>query len=136
MNDRTWQVILTILGGVIAGVIGLLTGFVLNKWQRAAEREAGIEDRKRKFLAFLIQMRGQTNWVYPAGQFSVFFKNVTPNFLHAASFIQKDFTAEKQAAFGSLVEGISNYEHGKSENQNQERILNAIDKLAAFVEGN
>ena len=134
MNDRTWQVILTILGGLIAGAIGFFTGWLLNRWQRDGERSAAIENRKREFQAFLSQMRGQANWIYPAGQFSVFFKNVTPNFLHAASFIRRDFTGEKKTTFGKLVDSISNYEHGKSEAQNQERILDSIDEIYAFVE--
>lgn len=35
MNERIWQVVLTVLGGVITGAIGLYTGWLLNRCQRS-----------------------------------------------------------------------------------------------------
>jgi hypothetical protein len=133
MKERTWQAILTILGGVIAGIEGFVSAWWINKLQRDGEQAAALQNRRREFLAFMAQFRAQANWQYRKDEFYLFLRNVTPNFHHASSLIRKDIAAEKGQAFERFIVAVSTCDHGKNEEGNQEQLLKSIDALVLFV---
>ena len=138
--DKIWETFLVVLGGIISGGIGLLAGWLLNKWQRESERTAGMESRRCYFLAFLKKWRTEIftpsdekiggRYDLPAASVSAF-QNDLSSFNFQAVLVQNDFPDRQR--FNSLTERISGL---KSENWNKKQprdvICEAIDALINF----
>lgn len=122
MNEHTFQVVLTILGGFIAALVGLLTGWILNRRQRADEKAAVIENRRRGFLAAMNQIRHQASFVNYE-KMGETYKSLLPLISYQAGLIRDDFSHVSKG-FNDCLIGLYRLDETKINNpQNQADII-------------
>ena len=128
--DKIWETSLVVLGGVLTGIIGLITGWLLNKWQRESERISGIENRKRVFLAFMAQLKAEAIGTHPAHWWGFYHAKI-PNVRHEAELILGDFPNDRQAEFEALTATACDLTW--DEINNKKAIMEQLGKMTLFV---
>src|ERR1700733_9994407 len=53
MSEHFWTTFQTVLGGFLAAILGFISGWLLNRWQRVHENKRAIESRRRELIDFL-----------------------------------------------------------------------------------
>jgi hypothetical protein len=134
--DKIWETILVVLGGIITGGIGLFTGWLLHNLQRAGERAAGIENRRREFLAFMAELLAEAQLHHPPNTFGTWYGNKKPNLQHAATLIRGDFAKDRRAEFDKLISIAGGFSGAEVENPQtgQKNLLKAIHDVIEFTE--
>jgi len=84
MSERDFKFWLTVLGGLVAGVIGIITGLVLNWIQRRIERDSRI----RNFWAEMSRIKHQAEF---SDNLPRFCEKAFPSITYQVSLIRNDF---------------------------------------------
>src|SRR5271154_2485707 len=100
-NQITLEAIKLVLAGIIGGLIGARAN---DRLTRRREKDAGMANRKREFLAFMAQLLAEAQRPYPTGHFVDFYLNKSPNLRHAATLISEDIPIEKRRKFNALID--------------------------------
>lgn len=120
-----------VLGGVIGGFVG---AYSQHKFARSRDREAGIFARKRKFSAFMAQLKSETaDLHHPPGTFADFYTKKIPNLRHAAKEIEDDFSGERRTEFERLVSKAAGYNGAQADN-GKSKILEDFNAIIRFLE--
>jgi len=135
VNERNFQIFLTILGGIIAGIIGVVVGLFLNWIQRRDEKALEIENRCRNFLANMKQIHLESTLINCADMGEIY-KNIFPRIIYHAGLIQGDFINDIEG-FEECLARFYRLDGIKIEKpHNQAEIIQAIELFIGFVEGN
>jgi hypothetical protein len=129
-NDIILEAIKLILAGIIGGLIGARAN---DRLTRNRERESGVANRKRDFLAFMAQLKAQA-MVTHITEFGEFYANKIPNLRHSSELIAGDFHAGKRADFEVLVAAACDLTEKDIYNpNNKQEIMARVEEIIAFV---
>lgn len=136
LNDIFFEAIKLVLAGIIGGLIGARAN---DKFTRAREKESGIAQRKRDFIAYIRQWRSEielaerdidkwgVNGIIKTYQLGL------PSFNAGIGRVQPDFRDRKE--FNELTSRINGLTAQNLQGQTNPRaiILEAIDALLRFL---
>jgi hypothetical protein len=148
MSEHAWQTFLTILGGLIAGIIGLITGIILNKSERAARAKDEIESCKMDCFTIVDRIILDVSRKYELGHFY----NSTKRRLEECIFMLSAHLSETNRAkiyqawdeydrFELSIEAVNAY-HSPIEpkpsddvyEKDQKRFLKLLNQLRKIIE--
>ena len=125
------QIILEVIRVVLAGIVGGLIGARANdRLTRHRDRDAGIANRRREFLAFMAQAKAEALGTHPAYWWE-FYHNKRPNVRHEIEMIIGDLSARERAELEDLASAACDL--NEIQIHNRQGIMENLEKITVFV---
>jgi hypothetical protein len=129
-----FEIVKLVVSSVFGGIVGgLIVAYTNDKLTRNRERDSGRAGRKLTFLAFMVQLKAETEQYHAPNTFATFYSNKVPNLRHAASLIRADFSHDRRTKFDELVAVASGYNGAQAQN-GQKQILADFEKIISYVD--